>query len=69
MKSEYEDGVQNDVAHSTHNCGYHAEFGEPLGGDEGVHSHDNHDKDNAQDVDAGIGQGVGKGHVAGAEKP
>ena len=40
-----------------------------LRGDERVQTHHDHHEDDSQDIDPGVGQGVGQRHVAGAEEP
>ena len=44
------DGIQDDIAHSAHHRGEHAELGEALRGDERVQTHHDHHEDDSQDM-------------------
>lgn len=39
IEGKNQDGVQDDVTHSADHGGHHAERGKALGGDKGVHAH------------------------------
>ena len=64
-----EDGVQDDVDDRADDGGQHTDLGKALGGDKGVHAHDEEDTDRAQDIDAAVGQRIGQGGLAGTKEP
>lgn len=68
MQDKDENRVKNDVDHCADHRGHHADFGEPLGGNKGVHTQHDHHKYGTQNVDPGIIHRIGKGHLAGTEQ-
>ena len=64
-----EDGVQDDVDDRADDGGQHTDLSKALGGDKGVHAHDEEDTDRAQDIDAAVGQRIGQGGLAGTKEP
>ena len=68
IEGKNQDGVQDDVAHSADHGGHHAERGKALGGDKGVHAHNDEHKNGADDIDAGVIQRIRQRFFAGTEQ-
>ena len=68
MQDKDENRVKKDVDHRADHRGHHADFGESLGGDKGVHAQYDHYKYGTQNVDPCIIHRIGKGHIAGTEQ-
>ena len=69
LQAKHQNGIQHNVNYRANDRGEHTHPGEALGGDEGIHTHDDQHKHAAQQINPSVGYGVGKGGVAGAEEP
>ena len=63
-----QDRVKDDVGHGADAYGHHADGGEALRGDEGVHAQGDLYEDGADRVDGNVFHGIADGVLAGAEQ-
>ena len=68
IQGKNEDGIQHNVDHRADNSGQHGDGGEALGGDEGIHTHDDQHGHGTQDINSAIGHGIGQCCLRGAEE-